>query len=440
MKVRELLSICLALSIVAACDKSDSKLTGHPSGSGSAAVAGGSGSGKSPHGQGSAHKPFQTPAQDIDSKDILARPVGDKEVTVKHVLIAWAELITVYGGRIDERASKRTNVQAAALAKEVLAKLQANPDQIDALVKEHGEDPGMKSGEPYTVAEDSPFVPEFKQLALRLKVKEAGIVKTQFGYHVMQRVAPPPPDPVESAEILSRPAKDHEIEVQHVLVGWKDLVTTNDERAKKRTKAEADKLAQDILAKARAGTDMGKLMKEFSEDPGSKDTGRTYEVSKTAQLVEPFKKLALRLEKDEVGLVKTEFGFHIIKRVPPDKLQSTAIIDRPTAAAKVKVKHILLGWTQANIGDPRGAKRTRPELEKLVASTLAKLAKGDKIEPLMKELSEHKDSAETGKEFDITSTTQGLPAAFKSLALRLKPKEAGVVKSQFGIHIIQRVE
>jgi parvulin-like peptidyl-prolyl isomerase len=443
VKVRRILTICLALSIVAACENAQSKLTGHSVGSGSALVAetpgSGAGSAKTP-GHGSGHKPFQTPAQDMDSKDILARPVADKETTVKHILLAWAELITVYGGRIDERASKRTNPQAATLAKELLAKLAANPAQLDALVKEHGEDPGMKSGEPYTVADDSPFVPEFKKLALRLKLNEAGIVRTQFGYHIMMRIAPPPPDPLESADILARPAKDHEIEVQHVLVGWKDLVTSEDERAKKRTKAEADKLAQEILAKARAGADMTKLMKEFSEDPGSKDTGRAYEVSKNAQLVDPFKKLSLRLELGEAGLVKTEFGWHIIKRIPPDKLVSTAIIDRKTPAAKVKVKHILLGWDQVNIGDPRATKRTRAQLEQLVATTLARLVKGEKIEPIMKELSEHKDSAESGKEFEISTATQGLPASFKNLALRLNVKEAGVAKSQFGIHIIQRIE
>jgi parvulin-like peptidyl-prolyl isomerase len=348
--------------------------------------------------------------------------------------------VTVYGKRIDERASKRTNEQAATFAQEMLGKLKAKPDDVHALVKEHSEDPGMKGGDPYTVAVDSPFVPEFKKLALRLNLNEVGIVKSQFGYHVMMRVTPPPPDPIESADILSRPAQDIDVEVLHILVGWKDLVASADERAKKRTKAEADKLAQEILAKVRAKGDMPKLMKEYSEDPGSKDTARAYEVSKTAQLVEPFKKLSLRLKEGEAGLVKTEFGWHIIKRVPPDALISTAILDRKTPAAKVKVKHILLGWTDANIGDPRGQKRTRAELEKLVKETLAKLAKGDKVETLMKELSEHKDSAESGKEFDIASTTQGLPPTFKNLSLRLNVKESGVVKSQFGIHIIQRVE
>lgn len=453
MKPRRILSICLALLLVAACQKTESKLSEKINvGSNGSAVASGSGPANphgapNPHGgsnsrvgSGSAAKPFQTPPKDIDSKDILARTEVSKEVAVKHVLIAWAELITVYGQRMDTRATKRTNADAAKFAQEILGKLKADPKQVDALVKEHSEDPGMKSGDPYTVAEDAPFVPEFKNLALRLKLEETGIVKTRFGYHVMTRVSPPPPDPLESADILGRPANEGEAEILHILVGWKDLSTSEDERAKKRTKEDADKLAKELLGKVRGGADVGKLMKEHSEDPGSKDNARAYEVSKDAPYVDKFKKLALRLKVGESGLVKTEFGWHVMKRVPPDKLISTAILDRKTAVAKVKVKHILLGWDAANIGDPRAQKRTRAELEKLVKETLAKLAKGDKIEPIMKEISEHADSAATGKEFEITATTQGLPGSFRNLSLRLNKDEAGVVKSQFGIHVIQRVE
>ena len=38
-------------------------------------------------------------------------------------------------------------------------------------------------------------------------------------------------------------------------------------------------------------------------------------------MVEPFKNLALRLKIDEAGLVKSPFGWHVIKRVvrPPPR-------------------------------------------------------------------------------------------------------------------------
>jgi parvulin-like peptidyl-prolyl isomerase len=423
-----LVSLCLALL---ACQKSDPAKTG----SGSAAPGSAApGSGGLAPGSGAA------PDKDIDSKDILARPATGDEVAVKHVLLAWADLLPVYGGRIDPRAAKRTNEDAAKLAQELLAKIKANPEQLDALIKEHSEDPGSLTGNPYNVAADTQFVPEFKNLALRLNEKEAGIVKTKYGYHVIMRIAPPPPDPLESSDILARPERpDVDIEVQHILIGWKDLVASGDPRAKGRTKDDADTLAKDLLAKVRGGSDMTKLMKDHSEDPGSKDTGRAYEVAKDSPLVGPFKKLSLRLDVGEAGLVKTEFGWHVIKRVAPDGLNSAAILARPQVTDQSKVKHILLGWTGAHADDERGKKRTRAELEKLVKATVAKLDKGAKIEPLMKELSEDPGSAASGESYDVTPSA-GLVPPFKNLSLRLNKNEVGVVKTQFGIHIIQRVE
>ena len=71
--------------------------------------------------------------------------------------------------------------------------------------------------------------------------------------------------------------------------------------------------------------------------------------------------------------------------------------------------------------------------------TVAKLKKGDKIEPLMAKLSEDPGSAKSGEGYDVTPDA-GLVEPFKDLSLRLNVGEVGVVKSQFGIHIIQRVE
>ena len=69
------------------------------------------------------------------------------------------------------------------------------------------------------------------------------------------------------------------------------------------------------IAKLEKGDKIETLMKELSEDPGSAKTGEGYDVTPDAGLVPPFKNLALRLNKGEVGVVKTEFGIHIIQRV-----------------------------------------------------------------------------------------------------------------------------
>jgi parvulin-like peptidyl-prolyl isomerase len=418
-------------------------------GSGSATAAGMSGSGSAKGGSAGSAAPAAPPveAKDIDSKDILARTETAPEVQVKHVLLGWKELAPIYGGRMDPRAGKRTNPETAALAQEIATKLKASPDSIDALIKESSEDPGSLTGDAYTVRNDSSFVPEFTNLALRLKEKEVGIVKTKFGYHVMERV---PPDPLESADILARPPEAEPASVQHILIGWKDSSAARagagDKRAIARTKADADKLAAEVLAKVRNKGDMAKLMKEYSEDPGSKDNAKVFEIAgNMPRGFESFKNLAVRLKLDEAGLTRTPLGWHIIKRVtpppppPPDPLDSTDILKREAQTQSAKVKHILLGWKEVHTDDERGKKRDRKELEKLVKATVAKLKKGDKIEPLMAELSEDTSSAKAGTSFDVTPTA-GLVPPFKNLSLRLKLNEVGAVKSDFGIHIIQRVE
>jgi parvulin-like peptidyl-prolyl isomerase len=433
------LLLLLAAPLAAGCEKAKSKLdptmeagktgTVTTAGSGAGSAAGV----KNPH-------DIPTPGKDIDSKDILARTETSSSVSVKHVLIGWKDLAASYRGQMDPRAAKRTNDEAVALAKDTLAKLTADPKQLDKLVADLSEDPGSKGGDPYEVKADTAFVPEFKNLALRLKVNEAGIVKTNYGYHVIMRIPPPPPDPLESADILARTeVATAGVKVQHVLIGWKGAPGA---RNATRTKQEADELTKKVLELAKSGKAMPDLMKEYSEDPGSKDNARIYDVAPDAPMVEPFKNLSLRLKENEVGVVKSPFGFHIIKRVPPpppDSLESADILKREPTTKVAKVKHILLGWKEVHADDERGKTRERPALEKLVKETVAKLKGGAKIEALMAELSEDPGSAKSGESYDVTPDA-GLVPPFKSLSLRLKVGEVGVVKTDFGIHIIQRVD
>jgi hypothetical protein len=431
-----------AVLLAASCQQGKSKLDDVKEGSGHSVKPMGSGA--------AAAAANAAPAQDINSKEILARTTPVDEADVEWVLIAWKDLdATTYHGQIDKRASNRSNADAAQLALDTLAKLKADPTQINTLVKTVSEQPGGGDTDPITLNKATTLPPEFKplvDLALRLQPNEAGIVRTPLGYHVVERVPPAPPDPLESADIMARPPQQGAISVQHVLIGWKDVSAAKhanvDPRATTRSKADADKLATEVLTKARAGDDFKGLMKQYSEDPGSKDSGRAYEVTADAPLVEPFKKLSLRLKEGEVGLVKSPFGWHIIKRIPPpppDPLESADILARQPVTKKAKVKHILLGWTEVNSKDPRAVKRSRADLDKLVKDTVAKLKGGAKIEDLMKQLSEDPGSSKTGEGYDVTPDAQ-LVEPFKNLSLRLNVGEVGVVKTEFGMHIIERVE
>jgi hypothetical protein len=124
---------------------------------------------------------------------------------------------------------------------------------------------------------------------------------------------------IQSNEILARDAQAKKAGVKHILIGWRELAknmeSKQDERAAKRSRAEADALAVELLKRVRAGEDIDKLMAEYSEDQASAHSGRVYDVTADAKLVFEFKRLSLRLKPDEAGLVMTLYGWHIIKRV-----------------------------------------------------------------------------------------------------------------------------
>lgn len=116
------------------------------------------------------------------------------------------------------------------------------------------------------------------------------------------------------AEILGREPLSNTAQVKHILIGWKET-ETHDPRAAKRTKKDAEDQVRAVLTQIKGGADFDAMMKEWSEDPGSAGNGRAYAVAPDAQLVIEFKQLGLRLKVGEVGVVQSDYGFHIMKRV-----------------------------------------------------------------------------------------------------------------------------
>jgi hypothetical protein len=138
-------------------------------------------------------------------------------------------------------------------------------------------------------------------------------------YHAPASLPADPDDALQSNDLFGRDAVGNHTVVQHILISWKDLAPNFDghqtARAAARTHDEANALAQDLLKRVRAGEPMEALMKEFSDDEGSAQDGKTYDVAPDANLVFEFKHLGLRLNVGEAGLVKSKFGWHVIKRV-----------------------------------------------------------------------------------------------------------------------------
>ena len=122
--------------------------------------------------------------------------------------------------------------------------------------------------------------------------------------------APAPPEP-EPAPTPTKPPES--VAAQHVLITYRGA--KNAPKEVKRTKAAAKTLAEEVAAKAKGGTDFTALVKEYSEDPGTKDRLGSLGKFTPDKMVKPFSDAAFHLGVDEVSApVETEFGFHIIKR------------------------------------------------------------------------------------------------------------------------------
>jgi len=105
---------------------------------------------------------------------------------------------------------------------------------------------------------------------------------------------------------------------QHILVQVPPN-STPDVEAQKRRKAEQ------LLPQARsAGTRFGQLASANSDDPGSKVQGGTLGLTARGQFVPAFEDAAWQLKPGEVSaVVKSPFGFHIIRRPPLAEVRET---------------------------------------------------------------------------------------------------------------------
>jgi hypothetical protein len=119
---------------------------------------------------------------------------------------------------------------------------------------------------------------------------------------VADRTPPPAPTPAE------------QIEASHILISYQGA--TRAKPTVTRTRDEARALAEKLAAQAHEpGADFAQLAKNVSDGPSGVEGGALPRFGRQ-QMVKPFSDAAFALRPGEIsGVVETNFGFHVIKRI-----------------------------------------------------------------------------------------------------------------------------
>ena len=148
------------------------------------------------------------------------------------------------------------------------------------------------------------------------------------------------------------------------------------------------KQIDDILKQARGGADFTALVKQYSEDPGSKDNGGEYTFARAKDdpshaMVPEFEAAAFSLTNNQISdVVTTQYGYHIIKlldKTPAKKLALTDKIPAADATLADDIKDYLTGQKLKEVapayikqlGQTPGVEILDPALKALMSQTNA---------------------------------------------------------------------
>jgi peptidyl-prolyl cis-trans isomerase D len=113
-----------------------------------------------------------------------------------------------------------------------------------------------------------------------------------------------PPADIERAynDNLDQYSTPEQVRASHILL-----------RAEGKDEAAVKAKAEDVLKEAKAGADFGALAKKYSEDEASAKNGGDLDYVARGKMVPEFDQAAFTMSAGQIDLVKTQFGYDIIK-------------------------------------------------------------------------------------------------------------------------------
>ena len=168
--------------------------------------------------------------------------------------------------------------------------------------------------------------------------------------------------------------------------------------------------------------------KSGSEDPSVATNGGDLGYFNAFQMVYPFEEAAYKTAKGEISApFRTRFGYHILK-----------VTDKRATRGTIKTAHIM-------VATPKTASDEEVlNAEKKINEIYEKLVAGEKFATLAKDFSDDPSSSQKGGELPLfgSGTTTRMVPSFEDAAFALKNNGdfSRPVKTDYGFHIIQRIE
>jgi peptidyl-prolyl cis-trans isomerase SurA len=165
----------------------------------------------------------------------------------------------------------------------------------------------------------------------RIRITEQTRAELLTNRYLQMQVSQMQPIPVSDEEIRETfEAQRRALGDRPATVSLKQVVVTAEPTDDARLIAEEE--AARALSRARSGEDFGRLAREYSDDPGTRDRGGELGWMGKGELVPEFETALFAMEAGDISdIVETPFGFHIIQleRIRGDERLARHILVRP---------------------------------------------------------------------------------------------------------------
>ena len=115
------------------------------------------------------------------------------------------------------------------------------------------------------------------------------------------------------AKVLGSKVMPDTVKVRHILIGYEHIDPQTGQRTPIRDDSTAKKLSDSLFTAVKSGSNFDSLVVKFSTDMGSVSTGGVFENVVSGQMVPEFNDYIFGNSTGSKGIVKTQFGYHIIE-------------------------------------------------------------------------------------------------------------------------------